>query len=103
MSLFSTKEKQKIKRLEETLESYREDNKNLREENERLRNVELKLKIMQMYVDDDEAILELLECQKVRDKARFMELINQQQMNPYRALGACGGTLLGGLGGRWCR
>ena len=60
--LFKRKELARIKELEQTLERYRENDRNQHKEIKRLEQFELKYKILNQYVNDDEAILELLDC-----------------------------------------
>lgn len=94
MSLFGIEEKRRIKHLEAKIERYREDNQALRDENKRLEEFELKVKIMEMYVNDDEAINELLECSKSKVN---QQLADQQRMAVFGSMNSLG--MAGGTGG----
>ena len=56
----------KIKGLESTIDNYRERNKQLEQFESKCAELELKVKCMDMYINDDEAILELISASKAR-------------------------------------
>ena len=97
------KELARIKELEQTLERYRENDRNQHKEIKRLEKVELKYKILEQYVNDDEAILELLDCHKEKrkyekaDSSGYMADIARKQMEGMRNIGMIGGAMGGCL------
>lgn len=58
--------KERIKQLEEEVAAYKSINKQLECYKKRCEDAELKVKCLQMYVDDDEAIDELLAVMTVK-------------------------------------
>ena len=92
------KELAKIAELERRLALYQEENNQLREENKKIPDLELKLKIMELYVDDDEVIDEILTFKKLKEshdaKDRYMQEMAARQSNIYG-----GNNFLMGLGG----
>lgn len=90
-----------IEESEKTVAFYRKENNELRDEIERLKAVELKAKIMELYIDDDAAILELLECKKEKSKGDYagVEQIYRRNMALYgvRAINGNQANLLTGL------
>lgn len=109
MGIFNKKELRRIEELEHKLEQYRKDNQHLRDENKRLEEFELKVKIMEMYVDDDEAILELLELKKEKERShdgiRYANILaaQQQQSQAYgqlQGLSSLGQAQMLGIFGR---
>lgn len=65
-----------IKKLNETLESYRNSNKYFEKENERLKEFELKYKLVKLYIEDDDELIELLDLAK--ESASSKNLAEQQ-------------------------
>ena len=90
------KELAKIAELERRLELYQEENNLLRDENKKIPDLELKLKIMELYVDDDEAIDEILTFKKLKEshdaQEGYLREAAARQSNMY-------GNYLRGLGG----
>ena len=73
IDFLKSKEIARIKDLEQTLERYRENDRNQHKEIKRLKKFELKYKILEQYLNDDEAILELLECHKKKESIKKSE------------------------------
>ena len=102
------KELEEIESLKATIANYRENDKIQHDEIKRLKEFELKCKIMEMYIDDDEAILELLDCEKenkeMSDQEKFhrnIHMIREQAMNnslmggfQYNVMGNCMGQVI---------
>lgn len=100
----------KIEELNRTLDIYKERNEQLEEEVRLYKGYKLKYEVTKLYVEDDEALLEILEAAQnpaktqeqqllmnenaLREQARI-SLMYGQQGRPF-GIGA-----LGGLGGRF--
>ena len=89
---------EKIEKMQTTIDTYRNRNVQLEAEVESLKEFRLKYKIAKMYVDDDEALLELFsaESESAAEKNR-MALI-EEDIRKRSLMGQMAGTQ--GLGGR---
>lgn len=64
----------KIDEMQRTIDIYRERNLQLEEENREYKGYKLKFEVTKLYVEDDEALLELFEVAKKHDA----EMVNRQ-------------------------
>ena len=87
----------KIDEMQKTIDIYKERNSQLEKYVKRAKDAELKVKCMQMYIDDDEAILELLEETKKKDIIQSQS--NQQEYLRARAASQGQGGQIGGVSG----
>lgn len=107
----------KIDDMQRTIDIYRERNQQLEKENMEYKGYKLKYEVTKLYVEDDDALLELFDIAKKHDT----EMINRQallsdrqramaqQQNPFGNLGignalsgqSAGGMSTGLFGGRF--
>jgi len=100
MDLFNSK---KVADLEAEVKIYKDRNKQLEEYESRCKAAELRVKCMKMYIDDDEAIDEILSAMKSKQDIEINQRYRvrsaaQAQHAQSMALGRAGGHL-GGFGG----
>ena len=86
--------KDKINEMQKTIDIYKERNSQLEKYVKRAEDAELKVKCMQMYIDDDDAIIELLEATKKKDIIQ-----SQSNQQAYLRAGAASQGQGGGVGG----
>lgn len=67
----------KIDEMQRTIDIYRERNDQLEKENREYRGYKLKFEVTKLYVEDDEALIELFEVAKKHDA----EMVNRQSGN----------------------
>ena len=94
--------KEKIASLEDELEIYKARCEALERDAKSVKDLELKVKCLQMWCDDDEAIDELMTAvkQKNAEADRNNQTFAQQQsMRAQSGKGVCGSGYLGGLAG----
>jgi len=93
----------KIDDLNSTIEVYRGRNKQLEKEVEELKEYRLKYRVTKMYVDDDEALLELLDAAKKKERPYYpshQDAALAAQQSAMFGMGAAGNIgLLGTVGG----
>lgn len=95
----------KIAELEATLRIYEERNKQLEQYKKKSKDLELKVKCMKMYIDDDDALIEIFEAAKKHDRqiSEDQRYRNRQAMNSAQGQSGYftgGGGLGGMIGGR---
>jgi len=89
----------KIDELERVMETYRARNQQLEEELREYKGYKLKYELAELYVNDDEALLEIFEA--AEEKASEKAALQQSQQSQQRQLSAMGvGGLFGGLAGQ---
>ena len=101
MDIFNNK---KISRLEDELEIYKARCEALERDAKSVKDLELKVKCLQMWCDDDEAIDELMAAVKEKDKevGRINNnFARQQSMRAQSGNGLCGVGNIYGLGARY--
>ena len=88
--------------MQRTIDIYKERNKQLEKENREYKGYKLKYEVTKLYVEDDEALLELFEVAKTRNQeqqeAHLRHSARLQAMYGTQALTG-GLSALGGLGG----
>ncbi len=89
----------KINDMQRTIDIYKERNSQLEKENREYKGYKLKYEVTKLYVEDDEALLELFDVAEKHEteirnnqscQSQFLRMAAQQQMN------ASGHGLLGG-------
>ncbi|MEO9497703.1 MAG: hypothetical protein ABJG42_24730 [Vibrio splendidus] len=108
--MFNSKLKAKIKSQELLLDKYRERIDALEEVERENKELKLKVRIMEMYVNDDEAIEELLAAKKKKfdvkahapidseSYQRFIHRLQAASQGQMQSMGAAQGLGFGGLG-----
>jgi len=91
----------KIDDLKRVMETYRVRNQQLEDELREYKGYKLKYQVAQLYIEDDEAILEIFEAaQKVEDNKNNQTLYNQLGLQQQAAAQQQGiGRYTGGLAG----
>jgi hypothetical protein len=97
--------KDDIDAMSETIESLRESNNTLRKEVDDFADVKLRLKVAEMYIDDNDAIDELLAAKKAEETVdqRYRGLIGMAASREMRAnAGMFGHVGMPGMVGASC-
>jgi len=75
-------------RLKRSIENYKEENTILREDGDKIEDYKLKMRIAEMYANDDDALLDLIEMAKAKKAASSASLNHEYLAAQQRQMAA---------------